>query len=105
MNHSHHIFIIHTRKRKRWKRGGVGGGGGGGDVVRRLTEDLQHKAYHVYFDNYFSSISRMISLLKLILYAVGTLRADRKGFPSDLKVMAKKGSKTEERAKLDNLKM
>ena len=36
----------------------------------------------------------MINLLKVGLYACGTLRADRKGFPIDLKQMAKKGSKT-----------
>ena len=36
----------------------------------------------------------MLNLLKNGLYACGTLRLNRKGFPEDLKTMAKKGSAT-----------
>ena len=66
----------------------------GGKVVMDLTENLRNKGYHVYIDNFFSSVSLMISLLKVGIYSCGTLRADRKGSPQDLKQMAKKGSKT-----------
>ena len=37
----------------------------GGNVVRTLTTNLVNKGYHIYFDNYFSSVSLLISLLKV----------------------------------------
>ena len=77
----------------------------GSKVVMKLTENLRNKGYHLYFDNFFSSVPLMISLLKVGIYSCGTLRADRKGIPDDLKQMAKKGSKTiEGTAKQGNLR-
>ena len=77
----------------------------GSKVVMKLTENLRNKGYHLYFDNVFSSVPLMISLLKVGIYSCGTLRADRKGIPDDLKQMAKKGSKTiEGTAKQGNLR-
>ena len=35
----------------------------GGNVVRALSENLQHKNYHLYFDNFFSSAALMINLV------------------------------------------
>ena len=43
----------------------------GGSVVMRLTEEIHKKYHHIYFD--------------------GTMRSDRKGFPSTLKTIVKRG--------------
>lgn len=50
-----------------------------------------HRYYHVYCDNFFSSIALFADMLKMGLYACGTLRPNRKGFPQDLKPYVKKG--------------
>ena len=76
----------------------------GGNVVRALSENLQHKNYHLYIDNFSSSVALMINLLKLGLYSCGTLRVNRKGFPSDLKSMAKKGTSTRGESKTKQFK-
>ena len=52
---------------------------------------LPSRFHHVYFDNFFSGIDLLIDLHRLGLYGCGTLRSNRKGFPSDLKPFVKKG--------------
>ena len=47
--------------------------------------------HHVYFDNFFSGVDLLIELRRRGLYSCGTLRCNRKGFPDDLKPIAKKG--------------
>ena len=64
-----------------------------GKVVKTLTEELQNIYRHVYFDNYFSSVNLLLDLFRDGLYACGTLRLNRKGFPAELKTPAKKGLK------------
>ena len=63
----------------------------GGNVVTRLTRDLVGKFYHVFADNFFSSIPLFQNLLKDGIYATGTLRSNRKQFPKDLKPYLKPG--------------
>ncbi|XP_040072344.1 piggyBac transposable element-derived protein 4-like [Ixodes scapularis] len=50
-------------------------------VVRDLTECLKGKNYHVYFDNYFSSVPLVEHLTSVQIYATGTVRANRKQLP------------------------
>ena len=60
-------------------------------VVKDLTKNLEDKNYHIFCDNFFSSVSLFHELHQKGVYATGTLRADRRGFPSDLKKYLKKG--------------
>ena len=62
----------------------------GAKVVKGLAEDLHGTYRHVYFDNYFSSVDLLLDLFRAGLYACGTLRTNRKGFPSQLKTPAQK---------------
>ena len=54
-------------------------------VVKSLTEPLKHKFHHVYFDNFFTSEQLLVDLEKDGIYACGTARKDRRGFPAALK--------------------
>ena len=63
----------------------------GGSVVTRLTRDLVGKAYHIYIDNFFSSVPLYQKLLQEMIYCTGTLRSNRQNFPPDLKIAAKRG--------------
>ena len=57
----------------------------GSRVVKTLTEPLKGKFHHVYFDNFFTSEQLMTELEVDGVYACGTARKDRKGFPDELK--------------------
>ncbi|XP_060579431.1 piggyBac transposable element-derived protein 4-like [Ruditapes philippinarum] len=57
----------------------------GFNVVTTLTDHLQHTHRWIFFDNFFTSIELMKRLLEDGLYACGTVRVNRKGFPSELK--------------------
>ena len=57
----------------------------GARVVKDLTASLKHKHHHVYFDNFFTSVKLFEDLEKDGIYACGTARADRRGFPKALK--------------------
>ena len=61
-------------------------------MVKTLTEDLHDTHRHLFFDNYFSSVD-LLDLHRNGLYGCGTLRANRKGFPPQLKPLVKKGFK------------
>lgn len=63
----------------------------GGSVVTRLTRALVGQHYHVYMDNFFSSIPLFKKLLTDNIYATGTLRTNRKMFPTDLLPLVKRG--------------
>lgn len=52
-------------------------------VVKDLSRALVNKNYHLYFDNYFSSIDLMNSLLKDKIFACATVRKDRSGLPKN----------------------
>ena len=76
------------------KKGSTVEHGLGGSVVTRLTRDLVGKCYHVYMDNFFSGVSLFRDLLQDKVYATGTLRSNRKQFPTDLIPFVKKGLPT-----------
>jgi hypothetical protein len=63
----------------------------GSRVVRDLTRTLVNKKFHIYCDNFFTSIPLFSELMKEGIYACGTIRANRKGFPTDLKWYVKNG--------------
>ena len=54
-------------------------------VVKDLTEDLQGKWHHAYFDNFFTSHNLLVDLERRGIYGCGTARKDRRGFPEELK--------------------
>ena len=57
----------------------------GARVVKDLTHDLKGKYHHVFFDNFFSSVSLLADLEKNGIYSCGTARKDRRGFLVALK--------------------
>lgn len=59
----------------------------GYEVVINLLEQSQYlnKGHHVFVDNYFSSIALAKYLYCKNTYLTGTIRANRKGVPSDIK--------------------
>ena len=56
-------------------------------VVLELTKPFREKWYHIYCDNFFTSPKLFQKLHTNGLYACGTVRKDRKGFPEDLKCL------------------
>ena len=58
-------------------------------VVLGLSHTLEGQGYHLYFDNFFTSVSLLSTLLSKGLYACGTTRQSYKGFPSELKMKGK----------------
>ena len=67
------------------KKGNTTEHGLGARVVKTLTSDFKGKHHHVYFDNFFTSLQLLEDLEKDQIYACGTARKDRKGFPEMLK--------------------
>ena len=59
-------------------------------VVKKLTRKVVGKFHHIFFDNFFSSPKLLQDLLEDNIYACGTARINRKGWPSDLKNKSKK---------------
>ena len=57
----------------------------GGSVVKQLTRPLVGKFHHVFMDNFFTSAALFADLLLDGIYACGTARSNRKGFPEELK--------------------
>ena len=60
-------------------------------VVKDLSRALVGKYYTIYCDNYFSSVKLFNNLLKDSIYACGTLRSNRVGYPQEFKPFVKKG--------------
>ena len=54
----------------------------GPKVVKKLCRPLEWGRYHIYFDNFFSTLDLFDDLLQDSLYACGTFRKDRKGIPA-----------------------
>lgn len=61
------------------------GGGLGYRVIQKFTEELVGTECLVVFDNFFSSPELMQNLFDHGIYAVGTVRAQRKGLPDVVK--------------------
>ena len=57
----------------------------GEKVVLRLSQNIEGHNYQVFCDNFFTTTHLLETLLSKGIYACGTARADRKGFPDDLK--------------------
>lgn len=57
---------------------------------------LEPKNYHLYFDNFFSSVCLTSELLTKQIYACGTARQNYKEFPSVLKLQGKITERVEE---------
>ena len=79
---------VHQMEFYTGKKGSTTEVGLGGNVVTRLTRSLVGQYYSVYMDN-FTSIPLFRSLLADNIYATGTMRRARKGFPEDLFEVAK----------------
>ena len=60
----------------------------GYSVITRLTDHLHGTFRFLFIDNFFTGVKLMDDLLEAGLYACGTVRAGRKGFPSELKKLA-----------------
>ena len=67
------------------KAGSVPERGLGYRVVTDLARDLQGKKYHIFCDNFFTSVRLARDLLDNELYLCGTTRSNRTDFPADLK--------------------
>ena len=52
---------------------------------------MTHLYHHVYFGNFFTSMSLPVDLLKLGVNGCGMTCVDRKGCPDGLQAVAKKG--------------
>ena len=65
-------------------------------VVLGLSQKLEGLRYHLYFDNFFSSVSLLSTLLDKGLYACGTARQSYKDFPASLKMRGKSKREMEE---------
>ena len=59
--------------------------------MKSLCEKLHNTHRHIYFDNFFSSVDLALDLVRVGLYSCGTLRSNRKRFPTQLKQFVKKG--------------
>ena len=73
-------FDVYTGK----STGSLGELGLGGEVVKHLTQSLVGSFANVYFDNFFTSPKLLDALHKDGIYACGTVRTNRSGYPTDL---------------------
>ena len=55
------------------------------DAVMKLMQPYLHQGYHLFFDNFYTSITLVNDLFKLSVPSAGTVRVNRKGFPDSLK--------------------
>jgi len=55
------------------------------DVVMNLVQSLVHQGYHLFFDNFYTSVQLLRDLIGKGIRACGTIIANRKGFPQQLK--------------------
>ena len=59
----------------------------GATVVKPLTNILKKKGYHLYFNDFFSSVDLAQDLLHDDLYCIATTRTNRKKWPNSMKDM------------------
>ena len=62
----------------------------GEKVVLKLSESVKGKHHQLFFDNYFTSLPLLDKLLAQGTYACGTIRTNRKNFPSVISEEAKR---------------
>ena len=75
--------------------------GSGERVVLQLCRPLQGGNYQVFCDNFFSTTGLFDELLRQNIYACGTARIDRRGFPETLKKVAIKNRGQHESANVE----
>ena len=54
-------------------------------VVMKLMQPLINQGYHLYFDNYYTSVKLVKDLFTLMIPATGTAAENRRGFPFSMK--------------------
>lgn len=57
----------------------------GYDVVMKLMQPLLHQGYHLFVDNFYTSMQLVKDLFQLGVAVTGTVSENRKGFPETLK--------------------
>ena len=57
----------------------------GYDVVMKLVQPLINQGYHLYFDNFYTSVTLVKDLFRLMIPATGTAFENRRGFPDSMK--------------------
>ena len=62
----------------------------GEKVVLTLAESIKGRHHQLYFDNYFTSINLLMKLLSEGTYGCGTIRTNRKQYPSEISVEAQR---------------
>ena len=62
----------------------------GEKVVLTLAESVKGRHHQLYFDNYFTSINLLTKLLSEGTYGCGTIRTNRKQYPSEISVEAQR---------------
>ena len=62
----------------------------GGSVVIKLTRKIVGKYHQIFTDNFFTSVPLFIRLYNDKIYACGTIRVNRKGWPTILKDKSKR---------------
>ena len=51
----------------------------------KLRQPYLHQGYHLFFDNFYTSITLISDLFELCVPSAGMVRVNRKGFPDNLK--------------------
>ena len=62
----------------------------GEKVVLTLAESVKGRHHQLYFDNYFTSINLLTKLIPEGTYGCGTIRTNRKQYPSEISVEAQR---------------
>lgn len=57
----------------------------GYDLVMKLVQPLINQGYHLYFDNFYTSVTLVKDLFHLMIPATGTAAENRRGFPDSMK--------------------
>ena len=86
-------FFVYTGK----STGGTSEHGLGYTVVFDLLRSLLKQGYHVFFDNFYTSVQLLRDLFTNKTYATGTILRTRKNFPQELKVTTHDFQKKSER--------
>ncbi|KAL9978044.1 hypothetical protein ACROYT_G015521 [Oculina patagonica] len=63
----------------------VSANGLGYDVVMNLVAPLINQGYHLYFDNFYTSVKLVKDLFRVLIPATGTSAENRRGFPESMK--------------------
>ena len=69
------------------------------DVVMKLVQPLINQGYHLYFDNFYTSVTLVKDLFQLSIPATGTAAENRRGFPDSMK-KGKEWAKREHRGSM-----